>query len=249
VTDEARAAAVEALAAGDAEGAFAYLDAQAEAREAARTAEARFHKPSEATGARGQRISLPSNAELTLGAMVAAGTSEAEALHQLATGDRAAFEAEHAEAVKRAKEALVAKANAEADAEWAASPEGRQAAAAAAATAAEQRAKDAKNARLLAADENPSEDPSLWDRMSDTEILRFVGLETDPAVAAQQAAEAKAKDPAQQLLRARMDFADRYWQMAPADRPAAAAELGLDFAEFDAKMQADGVERAGRWNS
>src|ERR1700758_215975 len=86
-SDETRSAFQDAIERGDPAAALDVLDAdldrRREASAVARSVEAAFHQPGAAKTTRGEAVSIPSAAELTLAAMQADGISEAEALRRV----------------------------------------------------------------------------------------------------------------------------------------------------------------------
>jgi colicin import membrane protein len=157
--------------------------------------------------------------------METAGGNREQALEVLAADP--GFTQRLAPAIEQRRAQLQANADAAVRAEYERSPEGRREAMQAAAERNEQRQRDARNARLLATDEHP-EEAEIFERMSDTEILRFIGAEADPAVEAERQREAQANDPKQRQIAAERELAQRWFQMSPGDRPAAAQAIGVD---------------------
>jgi hypothetical protein len=233
---------------GDVEAAADAFDAAYESRRAAREQAAEFtttaSQPTQGRTARGTTVTLPAATEIATSLMMQDGLSREAALEKLVSNRQATL-SDLGNRIEQARTQLVGEASAREDADYAASPEGRRIAAQAAADALAQRERDVKNARALAIEENPQEDPALFLRMPDSEILRFVGLEADPAAAAEAERQRKANDPEHQKLAAASALLDEWWQLAPGEREARAAEIGVSFDALNERAW-EIEKRAGR---
>jgi hypothetical protein len=246
---EARAAFGEAYERGDLETALSVYEADLDRRRAERDSAAAAARaatsPTTGTTTRGTTVEIPAATTLATEALLEDGLTREQALERLVT-DPSNTLASLADRISQKQKGIVDAASLAEDEAFAASPEGKLAAARQAAEAREQRARDAKLLRehlkeLHAAEADPIS------RLSDDEVFQLAGVEKSADQLREEERERQAGDPKHQLRVQQDALLEKWWQLSPTQRREGCTELGMDFEKADAHVREQWDRRTSRY--